>query len=67
MVTQQPVGDGAPTPRIQRTSETRHQSAILPPWESFTSADRRRLVQTLLQAAQQHLVTSADRSAALGR
>lgn len=42
--------------------------ALLPAWESFTSADRQRLVQTILHAAQHHLTaTHGTQPAALGR
>jgi hypothetical protein len=32
-------------------------ATLLPAWESFTTADRQRLVQTILHAAQHHLST----------
>lgn len=56
-------------PGMIGTSGLAVPAVVLPAWESFASADRQRLVQTLLQAAQQHLMTTppTGSTTALGR
>lgn len=57
-----------PRPAGHNSSGMVKPAALLPTWESFATADRRRLVQTILHAAQQHLTTTQpDSTTALGR
>jgi hypothetical protein len=51
----EPVGLGASTGWVP--------PPYLPPWESFTTADRQQLVRVILQAAQRQLTTAQVRSA----
>lgn len=60
------ASDSEPTGHITRGQAA--PAALLPAWESFAALDRRRLVRTLLQAAQQHVtLTQTGHTRACGR